>query len=438
MLLKKIKALDSIPFHTPGHKRNTELLGNGLPYDIDITEIKDFDNLHSPEGILLKLNQKLNKLYGAKKSYALVNGSTVGVLSAVKAAAGEGDTVLIARNCHKSVYNALELAKAKAEYILPEYDEYGIAKGITAEQFKNKLNSKVKLIVITSPTYEGVDSEIDSICELAHKYNIPVLIDAAHGAHFFKKYHKADIVIRGLHKTLPALTQCAAANIYGDLIDTKRFEIILSMFETSSPSYVLLSSIEKCVDFVTQNNFDSYYENIKDFYNISLNNLKLLKYDDASKIVVFSGNTNITGYELADMLRGHNIEPEMAAADYVILLSTVCDKAESFNKLAQALKAIDKNLNRKEFISDVLSDLPPKYCEAFEIKNYDEAYDLTNCVNRVCAEYIWAYPPGIPLIVPGEIITKQLVEYIYSRDSSVFYSTYGCLPRKIYCKKFKY
>ena len=435
MLYDKIKGLGSIPFHTPGHKRNTELLGDCFPYSLDITEIKGFDNLHSPDGVLLDLNQRLNKLYDAKKSYVLVNGSTVGILSAVNAVISEGDTVLMSRNCHKSVYNAVEIAKAQAEYIMPDYDRYGISKGITAKQLRDKLGDDIKLVIITSPTYEGVESEVEAICELAHKRGVPVLIDAAHGAHFFEKYHNADIVIRSMHKTLPALTQCSVANIYGNLVDSKQFEIKLSVFETSSPSYVLLSSAEKCVEFINNNTFDGYYKNLIEFYDADFHNLKLLKYDDIAKIVIFTGYTDITGYELADMLRNNNIEPEMASQYYVILLSTVCDKPENLDILKEVLKKIDNGLTQSQFIPNMINELPPKYCNAFETNNAFEMCLLSKCVGKVSAEYIWAYPPGVPIIVPGEIITNQIIKYINAHSSTDFKSTYGFLPHKICCKK---
>lgn len=434
MIYDKIKSNTKLPFHMPGHKRNTQMLGDDLPYDIDITEIKGFDNLHSPSGILLELNNKLNKLYNAKRSYALVNGSTVGILAAVNSIVKAGDTILMARNSHKSVYNAVEIAKANVEYVLPEYDEFGIAKGITAEQVKSKINDSIKLVIITSPTYEGVESEVDVICNIAHKRNIPVLIDAAHGAHLFDSYHNADIVIRGLHKTLPALTQCAAANIYGNLVDPKQFEIKLSMFETSSPSYVLLSSIEKCVEFISCEKFNEYYKRLNDFYNIYLNNLKLIKYDDRCKIVVFTGFTSISGYELADMLRDNNIEPEMATEDYIIALSSLCDSEENLNELKRALERINRTLCKGDYVPNTINHLPKKKNNSFDIKDI-KSFDLNDCIGKVSAEYIWAYPPGIPIIVPGEEISKEIAEYIINNKQTDFQSTYGLLTQKIYCKK---
>ncbi|MBR1730956.1 MAG: PLP-dependent transferase, partial [Ruminococcus sp.] len=307
-------------------------------------------------------------------------------------------------------------------------------KGIRAEQVAGKISDKIKLIIITSPTYEGVESDIDAICKTAHKHNIPVLVDAAHGAHLFDKYHNADIVIRSLHKTLPALTQCAAANIYGNLINSKVFEIKLSMFETSSPSYVLLCSIEKCVDYITNNTSDEYYNNLCDFYNIKLSHLSIIKYDDSCKIVVFTGYSNISGYELADILRESNIEIEMASQDYIIAISSICDKAESLIAFKQALTLIDSKLEHGEYKSYTYSELPVKSCEAYEINRNIEAIDINSCAESISAEYIWAYPPGIPIIVPGEIINDNLIKYVNNQKETDFQSTYSCLPEKIYCK----
>ncbi len=434
MLYDKLKNYNRIPFHMPGHKRNIKTLGIKLPYGLDITEVEGFDNLHSPNGILLELNNKINKLYNAKQSYALVNGSTVGILAAINSIVSEGDTVLMARNCHKSVYNAVEIAKAEVEYIMPDYDDFGIFRGITAAQVESGLNENIKLVIITSPTYEGVESEVDAICKTAHKRNIPVLIDAAHGAHLFDRYHNADVVIRGLHKTLPALTQCAAANLYGDLVEHKQFEIKLSMFETSSPSYVLLASIEKCIEFIDSKKFDEYHTKLNNFYKINLNNLKVLKYDDIGKIVIFTGYTSISGYELADMLRDNNIEPEMAATDYVIALSSVCDSTENFNELKNVLTEIDSTLSVNDYNPNTISQLPKKKSNSFDIKDI-ESTNLFDCIGKISAEYIWAYPPGIPIIVPGEIINKEIIDYIKNNKQTDFQSTYGQIPQKIYCKK---
>ena len=218
-----------LPMHMPGHKRNVELLGEKLPYIIDITEIEGFDDLHNPEGIIKNIEEKAKKLYKSEKSFILVNGSTCGILSGIRACVNTGDKVLVARNCHKSVYNALEINGLNPIYIVPEIERDGIDRNISISDVKKKLeeNKDIKLIIITSPTYEGIISDIKQIVDIAHKYNVPVLVDEAHGAHlnFIDELKSkealnvgADIVVQSLHKTLPALTGTALLHIQGNLV----------------------------------------------------------------------------------------------------------------------------------------------------------------------------------------------------------------------------
>ena len=435
MLYDKLKKYNRIPFHMPGHKRNTKLLGNKLPYDLDITEVEGFDNLQSPDGILKEIEDKAKEIYKSHHSFILVNGSTVGILAGILTAVKRGDTVLMARNCHKSVYNGVELAGANAEYIVPEIDKYGIFKAINVKKLEEKILSvKPKLIVITSPTYEGVISENYDICELAHKYGIPVLLDAAHGADLTELAQFADITVMSLHKTLPALTQCALAHVSGTLISAEEYRIKLSILQTSSPSYILMCSIDECLSF-KPNNMKLLNERDKLIKKCDvLNRLKILDYGDIYKLVIFTGYSNISGVELANKLRAdYNIEVEMACRYYIVLVLSSCDDYSNYNKLAKALIRIDSALIEAKCSPIKLPDLPEK---ASELSTSYEYAALDSSLNRVSAEYVWAYPPGIPLIVPGEIITKELIAYIKDNLSSGvnIQSTRGKLPEKIYCQ----
>ncbi len=434
MLYDKLKNNKRLPFHMPGHKRNIKLLGNKFPYDIDITEIDGFDNLHSPDSIIKEIEDKAKEKYECDNSFILVNGSTVGILAGILATVKQGNTVLIARNCHKSVYNGIELAGAKAEYILPELDEYGILKAVAPDELDEKIRLfNPKLVVITSPTYEGVNSDIEKLCEITHKYNIPLMLDAAHGAHYVGYAKYADITVMSLHKTMPALTQCALAHVNGHLVNPEEYRIKLSMLETSSPSYILMSSVEECLELNLDywtfiNKRDKLLKECK-----KLRHLELIDYD-ISKLVVFCGYSNINGVKLAEKLRNeYNIEVEMAAKNYVVLILTACDDFKNYKLLRKALFQIDDNLKSEEYISDKLPQLPQKSTKKIENKkllNFDAAS------GNVCAEYIWAYPPGIPIIVPGEIISKEIISYINdSLKSGVnIQSTYSELPRKICCQ----
>ncbi|MCF0124768.1 MAG: aminotransferase class I/II-fold pyridoxal phosphate-dependent enzyme, partial [Clostridia bacterium] len=343
------------PMHMPGHKRNIELLKNKFPYNIDITEIYGFDDLHNPEGVIKQIEEKAKELYGSKRSFALINGSTCGILAGIRAVVKQNDTILVARNCHKSVYHAIEMNSLKPIYLTPKINEYGIEESIDSVEVKEKLenNKEIKLIVITSPNYEGYISDIESIVKIAHKQGIPVLVDEAHGAHlkFMKGLEKyealnsgADIVVQSLHKTLPALTQTAVMHINGELVKEKNIEEQLEVFETSSPSYILMASIEEALDIVKRDGeilFKKYQENLVEFYKKAkkLKNLKIIGNEtkeifDNGKIVVVTENTNITGKELSDILRKeYKIEVEMSSTNYLIAMTSICDSDENFKRL---------------------------------------------------------------------------------------------------------
>lgn len=442
MLFENLKKHKKIPFHIPGHKRNTNLLNNELPYSIDITEIEDFDNLHNPKTVIKQIELDLKSVYNCEHSFLLVNGSTCGILTAIYTVLKEGDTVLVARNCHKSVYNAIRLVKANTVYIQPQFDEFGIAGKISCDDIKLALdNNAVNLVVITSPTYEGIISDIDIICDLAHSKGVPVLLDSAHGAHYFEK-SKADIVVMSLHKTLPALTQCAIVNINGDLVDAEQFRINLSIFETSSPSYVLMSSIEMCVEFINNNKtiFRTHNDYINKFYNNlqNLKYLKLVKYDDICKIIVFTGNSSLSGAMLSDILRNrYNIEVEMVSKDYIVAVTTVCDSDENLCKFKDALLEIDSQLNYGDFKKCIFDEIPEKYCETHNITSKGFLYPLDKVLNKISSEYVWVYPPGIPILLPGEIISEKILQYIlnFKEDGIKVHSTYSKLPYGLYCKE---
>ncbi|MDE6384535.1 MAG: amino acid decarboxylase, partial [Eubacterium sp.] len=310
MLHDDLKKLNKYPFHMPGHKRNGSLGINGC--EIDITEINGYDNLHSPNGSILDIETRLSRLYNSSHSFMLINGSTVGILSAIFAVTERGDKIIIARNCHKSVYSACFLRELEVTFIEPEYDKTNgyytyIKQSVIDEAIKN--NPEAKAVVITSPTYEGNISNIST--------DIPLIIDCAHGAHFgfgsFPEYPKGDIVVSSLHKTLPSLTQTAVLNVYNrKFID--RVKMYLDIFETSSPSYVLMNSVSKCVEFLenSEEAFDKYNRNLDDFYKTKLNNLKFKVGADKGTIVVSTANCNISGRELAGILRNEfSIECEM-------------------------------------------------------------------------------------------------------------------------------
>lgn len=440
MLYDKLKNYSKsgiYPFHMPGHKR-TDITEEGIiPYNIDITEIHDFDNLHSPNGVIDEIQKKAAKLYNAKNAFILINGSTGGILSAIRSMTNQGDKILMARNCHKSVYNSAELFNLNVDYIFPDTDSrYNILTSVSPCDIEDKLtkhNDEIRLVIITSPTYEGVVSDIKSISEICHKHGAKLLVDEAHGAHFpFSDNFPdealncgADVAVLSLHKTLPSLTQTALL-ITNDSELSEIFAENLAVFETSSPSYILMSSIEKCLDFCenSKDKFKEYCCNLKTVRE-KLKNLKYLKiYDksdtdfdyDIGKIVISTTNANISGTKLAEILRNnYQIETEMAYSDYVIAMTSVCDTEKAFNMLSDALISIDSELSKgadteRVPLKNLYTGKNFNACELYKFNK--ETISFQNSEFRTSAEYIWAYPPGIPLIVPGEIISKELINYI--------------------------
>ena len=395
----------------PGHKRNAKFGIDGA--EIDITEITGFDNLHNADGVIRNIENELAVHYKSKRSFLLVNGSTVGLLAAIFALCDEGDKIIIARNCHKSVYNACFLRKLRIAFIEPEFDsECGYYTNITQKSVDNALlnNPDAKAIVITSPTYEGIISDIKSY--------IPLIVDAAHGAHLgiepFCEYPKGDIVVSSLHKTLPALTQTAVANIYNDEF-TAKFKLYVDMLETSSPSYVLMNSVDICMRYIAsnKNDFAAYHKRLEALRNTGLQWLKIKDSDDIGKIVVSTASASINATELAEALRErYSLEIEAAGAEHIIIMTSVADTHKAFERLKTALIETDcecdKKSNKKAFTK------PPCPEDEIVISTDDSSIpvDITSAAGKKANEFVYAYPPDIPIIVPNEIISGETAAYI--------------------------
>ncbi len=430
------------PFHMPGHKRQKTADFN--PYKIDITEIEGFDNLHHAEGILLEAQKKAEKLYGSEESHFLINGSTAGILSAISACATK--TVLIARNCHKAVYHAALIRNLEVYYVYPEIqEEFMLNGGINPADVERSLveHPEIEAVVITSPTYDGVVSDIKKIAEIAHAHGKPLIVDEAHGAHFgFSKYFPensvhlgADIVIHSLHKTLPSYTQTALIHINGNLVDRQKIRMFLQMYQTSSPSYILMAGMDECIRYVEEQGehafqkfaerLDRIYRRSKEFRSIHLVDESIVGknsiYDfDRSKLIFSVKKCGIAGNELRKMLlRTYNIEMEMAAGNYALALTSLCDTDQGFHRLFYAVKGIDEQIsrfqtseNKKEgnWIEDGVTRniIDCTMNEAFESPK--ESVPLKESAGRISGEFLYLYPPGIPMIVPGEKIDATLLK----------------------------
>lgn len=441
--LKIYSAEDICPMHMPGHKRNTKILGKDIPYDIDITEINDFDNLHHAEGIIKNTAEKAEELFNSQNSFLLINGSTCGILAAIRCTVHYGKEIIIARNSHKSVYNGCELNGLTVHYIYPPVDsQTGLSGSISAESVRKalKIHPNASAVLITSPTYEGVISDIRSISQTVHSFGIPLIVDNAHGAHQrFCSFTEgepvecgADIVISSLHKTLPSLTQTALAHVNGNLINASDFAKQLAVFETSSPSYVLMASIDRCLNILKEKGqilFQIYENNLSDFSEKtkSLKNLSVVCHGkdslknhsffafDYGKIVICTNNCSISGTELSQLMREkYKIELEMAYSFYAVAMTSICDSKENFNRLADALSEIDNTVLTcsnavKHPTVPVLSQSSYSFAT---LPEKDTIIKLSEAVGKISLDYVFAYPPGIPLVVPGEIIDRALINYV--------------------------
>lgn len=395
--LEQLAKSDEYPFHMPGHKRQMDGVFEDIS-KIDITEIDGYDDLYEPEGIIADALNRAKRLYKTDKTFFLVNGSTVGILTAIFSVANAGDKVLMAKNCHKSVYHAVDIRGLKADYIVPE-QQNGIFFGVKVDDID--LSKDYKAVIITSPTYEGRVSDIESISKMCHERNIPLIVDEAHGAHFGfnDRFPKsaislgADIVIQSTHKTLEAMTQTGLLHVKSKIVDLSKVEYFLQVFQTSSPSYVLMSSIDYALSKIERYGAD-LWENLlayRDHFieeTKNLKNISILETDDPCKITITVKN----GVQLAkQLLKEYHLQVEMAAATYVVLIVTSNDTEEGFLRLETALKEIDNNF------TDI---------DTVEIR------DLSDLLGVEAQNNIYVYPPGIPIVVKGERIDKEAINTI--------------------------
>lgn len=447
---------DFVPMHMPGAKRNETIYEGGEALSkLDITEIDGFDNLHNSEGILLDIKKKAQRLYNSKESLLLVNGSTAGILAAISGVCNKNDSIIIARNCHVSVYNAIYINELDPEYIIPQMDENtGILKGITLNEVVNAvdkaiaLNKRPRAVVITSPTYEGIVSEIKEIADYLHEKEIVLIVDEAHGAHFqfSDKFPEsavklgADIVINSIHKTLPAPTQTAIMHLNSDLINYDKVKRYWNIYQSTSPSYLLMAGIDRALSFIDLDGEKAYKEYCDNLINLrarisKLNNISLVEVDDISKIVL-KGNNIIENFGklLYDkLLEEYKIQLEMASFEYAIAMTAVGDLKEYYDRFIKALEEIDKeidsikkrkiekynanNKNQSFSLEDMVSvNKALKPSEAIELADEGKSEFISlkskEVINRVSVNAVLLYPPGMPIVNSGEIITKEKAEIL--------------------------
>ena len=373
----------------------------------------------------------------------------------------------MSRNCHKAAYHGVFLNRLRVEYIYPQIiEEFGIQGGLVPEDVEKvlKTDHDIQAVLVVSPTYDGIVSDIEKIVEICHGCGIPLIVDEAHGAHF--RYHKgfpvsaldlgADVVIQSLHKTLPAFTQTSILHVKGNLVDWERLEHYLQIFQSSSPSYLFMAGMERCLRFMEESKgteegmtggrsrMDQFYHRLVKLRKElgAMKRLRLLEEDskgkngvydlDISKVIISARGTGINGEELGEWLRrDYHLEMEMCAAEYVTAITTVMDTEEGLRRLRNALLEIDGKLSDRVESQDC-----GKKNQRYELKpetvmsiadgweQADKKISLEDSVGRISGEYIYLYPPGIPFVVPGEKISQEVVDLV-KRYQKCGYSVQG-------------
>ena len=439
---------DFYPFHMPGHKRNPETGPLAPFYRLDITEIDGFDNLHAASGVIRQAQERAAKLYGSEETHFLINGSTGGILSAIACVAGKGKVLLMARNCHKAVYHAAFLNRLNVRYLypelLPEYDLAGeilpetVRKAIILTLRERNVDPKkaaevIAGVVVTSPTYDGICSNIREIAKIAHSYGVPLIVDEAHGAHlgFHEAYPEnsvqcgADVVIQSTHKTLPSPTQTAVLHVNGTLVNRDHLRKYLAIYQTSSPSYLLMTGIEEGL-YLLEKEGEARLNKLLDMRRqlekelASCKHVRICPYTEPSKIIISVKNTNFTGKQLYDLLRDkYHLQLEMACETYALAMLSMMDTQEGIRRLVAALKDIDSESTSEKALD--FTSVSECWNPARKLPLY-EAYMQESCevpladaIGRTAAEFVNLYPPGIPLLVPGERIEEPFVRAIQER-----------------------
>ncbi|WP_202708103.1 aminotransferase class I/II-fold pyridoxal phosphate-dependent enzyme [Sporosalibacterium faouarense] len=434
---------ENVRFHMPGHKGKEALLNwrNLIP-QIDVTEVDGTDNLHNPESIILKSQELAANTFGAKNTFYSINGTTGGIYGSIGAITKPGDTVLIQRNCHRSVYNAVIFNQLNSEYIYPVYNkEWNILTGVLAEDIEKKIknNLDIKAIIITNPSYYGICSNIQEIAKVVHKYNKILIVDEAHGSHFNFSNNLpvtaieagADICIQSTHKTLPAFTQASMVHVGTNRVDNDRLRKMISMYQTTSPSYILMASLDMARAYMEEKgkiNLEKMIrkigvttthlkglDRVKIFDQERINYKDIYDFDTMKILFQIEG---ISGSSVEKILRKkYNIQLEMSDSFYGVALCSVMDTEEDIDKLANAIENIseleaDGNHNTKisTKISNILPNVNMSLHDAFNRSK--KTIRLSEAKGEVSGSFLIPYPPGIPILCPGEIITEEIITYI--------------------------
>lgn len=439
-----------IPFHIPGHKKGLgmnpefrEFMGDNA-LAIDLINIAPLDDLHYPKGIIKEAQDLAADAFGADYTFFSVQGTSSAIITMIMSVAGPGDKIIVPRNVHKSVLSAIIFAGAIPIFIHPTMDdELGISHGISASAVRACLEQHpdAKGVLVINPTYYGIACNLREIVELCHAYAIPVLVDEAHGVHIH--FHEdlpvsamqagADMSATSMHKLGGSLTQSSILNLREGLISAKRVRAVISMLTTTSTSYLLMASLDTARKQLVLHGREQLTKaiHLAEQARKAINEIpglycvgrEILGKDEAihdldpTKLLIHTRQLGLTGYEVETWLREKaNIEVELSDLYNILCIVTAGDSEESISALIRALRELAKEAKEQATSQDLTIHLPeiPKLAmtprEAFyaetELVPFDEA------VGRIIAEFIMVYPPGIPILLPGEVITEDNLAYI--------------------------
>lgn len=449
--LRALKEEGRVSFHMPGHKFGALGLKQNLSdlWAIDTTEIPGADNLHEPEGILKKAKDKLSRTYQSRESFMLINGSTCGIMAMIMGSLKRSEKVVVSRDAHRSIHHAIALGGFEPVYLMPQIDPKSqITIGMDGRRLESALQSdaQIKAVVCTYPSYSGACTHFKDIVDLCKKYDVCLLVDEAHGAHLWLDETLpisalemgADVVVQSFHKTLPALTQTAVLHIGSNRANRNRIAYYLKVFQSSSPSYVLMTSIDEALDIALSvgkplmrhllNEIRQLKDRMKRLGYVfwDLETLESAWDFDDTKLCLCAHLMGLDGYLLEKKLRDEGIQVEYALESHVLLMATIATTDEDLKRLETALINIAREISETGLSEGTQKAFDSSYSIAAElvilpseVEQYEErVVRLEEGENEVMADWIIPYPPGVPLLCPGERLTKAHIQMIQSWQAS--------------------
>ncbi len=428
--LKEIKKENLISFHMPGHKNNKIFWELFKEFQsIDLTEIPGTDDLFDASECIKESQDFLTNLFHTRKSYYLVNGTTAGIYAMIMASVNKKEKIIVARDCHMSVYDAILLQELEAKFVDVEFKD-NLPLGISISSLEKTIreNPDAKAVVLTYPNYYGIGVDIEYVADLVHKNNMILLVDEAHGAHLFlSDYMKssldvgADIVVHSTHKSLPSCTQSSVLHLNSNRMDQEKLEFMIKIMHTSSPSYLLMSSLDICYTYLEEHGKTRMKKLLDNINNIKGFEIELPKgyVKDPTKLVLDGRKYDIDPIDFEGILRKNGIQIEFSTTDYAVLVTSIMNEEKDFLELSKAMENLEfkcySGSNNKLYYTDTSY---VKISDAFYAKK--KKINIKESENRISASYIIPYPPGIPLLIPGEKITEEKIDNIlYLLDKKI-------------------